>query len=338
MKIFASHDDAGCGYVRIIQPLRELAKHGHEVTFAGHFDPETTIALREARKYDVLVGQRFSKHEGMGLWRRARTPSNRLVYEVDDNMFNIEEINTNALRQFGGAVVTDALKTYAQMADLMTVTTETLAQEQRDTLGVVNVAVLPNCVPEYMLEMPRTENRRPRIGWSGGGSHGLDITEASAQVRRFLARNSEWDLHLIGTDYRPTFNARDWNQMTYFPWKQINDDERAYYEMLDFDIGIAPVRDTAFGRSKSAIKALEYNARGIPVIASDVAPYREYVVHGENGFLVKEQHEWGRYLNLLARNPDLRQEMGEKARVHASAYTHEGNWQRWEKAYEGLFK
>jgi len=34
VKILAAHDGLGCGHVRMIQPLRELAKHGHEVTFS----------------------------------------------------------------------------------------------------------------------------------------------------------------------------------------------------------------------------------------------------------------------------------------------------------------
>ena len=337
MKIFVAHDGSGCGYVRLVQPLRELAKHGHDITFSVYSEPAAVEALRPGSDWDIYVAQRFAGYDGMGSWRRARTPKNRMVYEVDDDMFHIDKINWNAYNQYGVPEVREALKAYAQMADLVTVTTETLARVQRDVLGVKRTAVLPNCVPEYVLELPRTEHPRPRIGWCGGASHGLDITEASAYVRRFLARNPEWDLYLAGTDYRPTFNARNWNQMLFADWKQINEHEREYYELLDFEIGIAPVRDTVFGNSKSAIKCLEYNARGIPVIASDIAPYREYVVHGENGFLVKQPHEWGKYLNLLAKNPDLRKEMGEKGKVHASAFTHENNWQQWEKAYEGLF-
>lgn len=338
MRILASHDGLGCGYVRLVQPLRELALHGHEVVFTQTTDENATSLLSDP-SFDVVVGQRFAGYEGMRMWRRARSPRNRLVYETDDDLFNVDKSNWSAYQLFQQEDIREAITGYSQTADLVTVTTETLAQLQRDELGVRNVAVLPNCVPEYTLDLPRTtESRRPRIGWCGGASHGLDIHEAAPAVRRFLHRNPEWDLFLGGTDYRPSFNVRNWSQVIHEPWKQINDHEREYYEAIDFEIGIAPVRDTVFGRSKSALKPLEYNARGIPVIASDVKPYQEYVVHGENGFLVKQPHEWAKYISLLAGNPDLRQEMGEKAKVHASAWTHQNNWQRWEKAYEGLFK
>jgi glycosyltransferase involved in cell wall biosynthesis len=321
----------------MVQPLRELAKHGHEVVFTKDMDTETIEYLRDGSRFDVIVGQRFAGYDGMTTWRRSRTPRNRLVYETDDDLFSIEEINWAAHEQFTQPKVQDGIKTYTMMSDLVTTTTETLAQVQRD-IGAEKVAVLPNCVPEYVLDLPKAvSGRRPRIGWVGGASHGLDVHEAVPGVRRFLSKNPEWDLYLAGTDYRPSFNARNWDQMAHAGWRQINEDEHKYYELIDFEIGIAPLKDTVFARSKSALKALEYNARGIPVIASSVQPYKEFVVHGENGFLVKGQHEWLKYLRLLADNPDLRAEMGKKGKEYASRYTHEGNWQRWEAAYEGLF-
>jgi glycosyltransferase involved in cell wall biosynthesis len=338
MRILAAHDGLGCGHVRMIQPLRELAKHGHEVTFCVSHNPETIEHLRDAAKFDVIVGQRFAGYNGMSPWRRARTPRNRLVYENDDDLFSIEKINWAAHEQFNKPDIHDAIKTYSLMSDLVTVTTEHLAQVQRD-FGVKKVAVLPNCVPEYVLDMPRgASGHRPRIGWVGGASHGLDIHEAVPGVRKFLSKNPGWDLYLGGTDYRPSFNLRNWDQASHAEWRQINEDERGYYELVDFEIGIAPLKNTVFARSKSAIKALEYNARGIPVIASDVQPYREYVVHGENGFLVKETHEWMKYIRMLAENPDLRTEMGAKGKLRAAKFTHENNWQLWEQAYEDLFR
>lgn len=338
MKILASHDGVGCGHVRMIQPLRELAKHGHDVTFSDHRGTAAVESMRKAREFDVVVGQRFAGYEGMAIWRKARTPQNRLVYETDDDLFSIDKANWAAYVQFNRYDVREAITGYCMTADLITVTTKTLAEVHRNELNCDNIAILPNCIPEYMLELPRIKRDRPRIGWIGGASHGIDIHEASQAVRRFLNRNDGWDLYLGGTDYRPSFKVRNWDQMIHGDWNQINEDERGYYESIDFDIGLAPVKNTLFSRSKSALKALEYNARGIPVIASDVQPYREYVVHGENGFLAKNEYDWTKYIRLLAEDPDLRHEMGLKGKQHASQLTHEGNWKLWENAYTSLFK
>jgi glycosyltransferase involved in cell wall biosynthesis len=81
---------------------------------------------------------------------------------------------------------------------------------------------------------------------------------------------------------------------------------------------------------------LEAAALGIPVIASDAEPYREFVVHGVTGFLVRRDHEWLTYLQQLAGDEGLRESMGHKAREHARAFTIENNWHLWEQAYGRL--
>jgi glycosyltransferase involved in cell wall biosynthesis len=66
------------------------------------------------------------------------------------------------------------------------------------------------------------------------------------------------------------------------PW---NIDVPTYLRTIDFDfdIGLSPLRDTQFARSKSPLKALEYGALGIPVVAANVEPYASFVRHGETG-------------------------------------------------------
>jgi glycosyltransferase involved in cell wall biosynthesis len=110
-----------------------------------------------------------------------------------------------------------------------------------------------------------------------------------------------------------------------------------FYRTIDFDIGICPLLDTQFSRSKSHIKALEYMARGMPVVASDVEPYRRFIKHGENGFLVKYDHEWLRYLSELAGSTDLRLKMGAAAKAYAAEFTIEKNYMKWVDAYKMLY-
>jgi len=92
-----------------------------------------------------------------------------------------------------------------------------------------------------------------------------------------------------------------------------------------------------FVSHNSHIKALEYAARGITVIAFDAEPYSGFVVHGVTGFLVRRDHEWLRYLEELASDEGLRRSMGAKAKEVARAWTIEQGWTRWRDAYEALF-
>jgi glycosyltransferase involved in cell wall biosynthesis len=206
----------------------------------------------------------------------------------------------------------------------------------REVSGHGRVAVLANCIPDWVTRLPHTLHPRPRVGWQGGASHGIDIGQVADPVRRFLKRFPGWDLQLNGADYRDTFKAPA--DRTYFvPWVPVHEHPEKYFAGISFDIGLAPLWPTQFARCKSPIKPIEYGARGIPTIASDIEPYRDVITHGVDGFLVKHDHEWLKYLSELAGDDDLREKMGQAAQDMARRHLIEDHWQDWARAYTGLF-
>lgn len=314
-------------------PLSEVGRHdGYEVTFA--VQGESNDGYAEPEEFDAFVGQRAGNYEGLGYWRKLRAGHNRLVYENDDDVFDLS-LENPAYADFARLDVRAALQAYMTYSDLVTVTTEHLA----DVFGEYSAGrpvVLPNFIRNFVLDLPREDHRRMRLGYMGASSHGRDVELATEPVRRFMRQNPNWELNLLGSDYRASFRVpRD--RMNLVTWTHILDDDEKFYRAIDFDVAIAPLLDTGFNRSKSYIKALEYNARGIPVIASDVRPYREFIQHGVNGFLVKKPHEWGSYLNMLATDDDLRENMGKQGKEVAAQYTIEKNWKLWADAYEGMW-
>jgi hypothetical protein len=223
--------------------------------------------------------------------------------------------------------VQDAVQHSAEVANLVTVTTEPLAEVMRAYND--NVAVLPNYIPAYVLDLPRTPGHA--IGWAGGASHAEDVAVIAGTVRTFLDRNPEWQMRIMGTDYRPTIRHE---RTTFVPWVKITEDPTGFYQANDWDIGLAPLAPGGvFNRSKSYIKALEYAARGIPVLASDAEPYRGFVQDGVTGFLIRYDHDWVKRLDELANDDKLRAQMGAAAREHARAYAMEDHWQEWAQAY-----
>jgi glycosyltransferase involved in cell wall biosynthesis len=223
----------------------------------------------------------------------------------------------------------------ASTADLVTVTTEPLAAVMRKLNP--DVAVLPNAIPGWACSLPREARDRPRAGWSGGASHGVDIGIIAGPARRFLRRFPGWDLQLNGTDYRPTFQVAD-DSVFFVPWIQVNKEPEAFYSSIDFDIGLCPLWPTTFSSSKSGIKAIEYGARGIPVIASDCPAYRAVITHVVDGFLVRHDHEWLKYMSELAADNELRFKMGEAARDMARRHLIEDRWTSWRDAYLAMFR
>ncbi len=160
-------------------------------------------------------------------------------------------------------------------------------------------------------------------------SHLNDWVTAADAVRGVLDSHSDVDIHFVGWDYSPLLRRVG----RYTPWTA---DVWNYYKGIDFDIGLAPLADTPWNASKSHIKALEYAALGIPVIASDVPAYRSLVVDGVTGFLVGSENEWRTRLTDLIADEAMRVEMGAKAREVAAGLTIQRGWKLWRDAYEGV--
>jgi glycosyltransferase involved in cell wall biosynthesis len=313
------------GYYRILLPFRALAANGWDARCqAGMPPPETST-------YRIIVGERLDRGEAQGYWRRWRA-THRLVYELDDDVYHVNPENWSAYQVYGKAVVQDAVTHLAQVSDLVTVSTEPLAEVMRQHTGQRNIAVLPNCIPAAMLDMTRPRRRHPVLGWTGGASHSLDVQIIAPTVREFMRKHRDWRLHIVGTDYRPTFDVPE-DQVRFTPWES---DPADYYRHIDFDIGLVPLTGSVFDRSKSAIKAQELGALGIPVICSDAEAYRGYVNDGVTGFLARRPQSWSERLKELAGDPGLRESMGAKARELARLHTIEDNWQRWAEAYAPL--
>lgn len=352
-------DYAGCAYYRVTLPLTELARRGHRTTATGTALGRYAELLEEA---DVLLGQRVADPgpsalwqclalagrpeqrpvvqrrirpdwELLPVWQRAvsRQRRQRLVFEIDDDLFAIDRSNPGHTH-YSRPEVRAALAANAALADLVVVSTEPLAEVLR--AHNPNVAVVPNTVPADLLAHtpPRREDGVITVGWAGSPTHAMDWAVFDDELVRFLRKARRAELHVIGgLDERWTRVPAHRRRVT--PWFPSVPE---FHRAIDFHIGLAPLRPHPFNTSKSAVKALEYAALGIPVVASDVGPYREFVRHGETGFLVRHPGEWVRYLMDLVHDADLRAGMGAAARRLAAEHTVEANGHLWESALLGV--
>jgi glycosyltransferase involved in cell wall biosynthesis len=314
----------GGGYYRISQPLAELARHGHETSWQ--------IATLDAKPdgADVVVGQIIGGGDRgvTHAWWREMYRHSALVYEIDDDPFEMEPTNP-VYHIYSNPIARDSITHCMEIADLVTCSTPILAERMAKINS--NVVVLQNRIDESVLEMQRPQRDRLTIGWAGGDSHMRDIESAVYGLKRIMRWHKDVDVHFIGADFR--FLVKSPRPIRHTKWATKTTD---YYKLIDFDIGIAPLVPTVFAETKSHIKALEYAALGIPVVASDSAPYRDFVVDGVTGFLVRRDHEWAQRLRDLINDEAMRLEMGAKARESASQWTIQKGWQEWEEAYQSV--
>jgi glycosyltransferase involved in cell wall biosynthesis len=88
-------------------------------------------------------------------------------------------------------------------------------------------------------------------------------------------------------------------------------------DILNFDIGIMPLRDDEWSRGKCAFKALQMMALGVPVVASPVGANGEVIQDGANGFLAAGTEAWVAKLSRLIDSPTLREELGQRGKATA---------------------
>jgi glycosyltransferase involved in cell wall biosynthesis len=285
--------------------------------------------VREPDGVDVIVAQRTCLPGPSQIWQDlARAGHHKLVFEIDDDLWNIDPSNRQAF-WFYGQPHQQRMIDNIIVSDLVTVTTEPLA----DLVSAwnPNVAVLPNMIPSSLLDTPTpVVGERVTIGYGASPSHVRDFGEIARPLKRVLQRfGDSCEFHCMGSDF--TDRCRSLRGRTRF--SSWHDTVSGYLAAVDFNIGIAPLRQSVFNDSKSEIKLLELAALGIPALVSDTGPYRRAYRDGVPCRVFGEGREFESTLIELLQSPADRAQLGKEAREWASTRCIEQHGHLWAEAY-----
>ena len=293
---FENGTPSPCGYIRLLQPLDHLAATGA----IDMVVTDATGALRHCP--DVLVTQRYAmpdRASAENLARHCRTHGIKLIYDLDDDLLNIPRDHPEA------AILRPRAKLVARMlghADTVWVSTEAL----RQTVGA-KARMVPNGLDERLWAAPPVQAKRSwggmRILYMGTTTHEADFAIVEPALirlqREFAGRVS---IDLIGVtargDLPPGINRIAPASHAIVSYPGFVD----WITRQSWDVGIAPLADTGFNRAKSAIKALDYAALGLAVLASDVPAYR----NSSAELVGNTEAEWFAALAGLVRDPSRR--------------------------------
>lgn len=323
---FWSADMAGSCYYRAYLPAMGLSWLNHQTS-------QGVRLPRNWESYDTIVGCRVAQTGPTKMWRKLKGEGKRLVLDLDDDYFHIDPSNANAVRVWDKEML-GRLADNMALADLVTCCSEPLAAMLRDYAP--DVRVIPNGLPAQYLGKPRdyTAAGRPLyVGWAGTSSTVAELPEAVRALNRIsqYPRPDGVMVRLVGIDPEQAMGlGLRGRQIGALGWVQHV--EHYLQAVEEFDVWVAPYRSTPFNGAKFPTKWLESSVLGIPLIASDTPAYRAVIRHGENGFLVRYEHEWGKYLKQLVDDPGLRQRVGMAARGEASGSIMQALHHQWEAA------
>lgn len=336
---FWTASDDGSSWYRAGQPAAALGWRGHQ-TWVGEILPASVIA-----KADVIVGSRVSRPEASESWAGLKAAGRRLVLDLDDDYFGVEERNTGAYQYWSQPDVQAALRANILLADVVTVASERIGDAVRNRLwwdeGGPSIQVIENGLHAGHLSVPRDYEAAGRplvIGWAGTSATVHDLDLVIPALVKILAYAPTAELHLIGVPrgypgLKPLLPFGD----RIVAFEYLTPTELYHQAVRQFDIWVAPYRPNSFTDAKFPTKALEAGMMGIPLIASDIAPYREWIEQESNGFKVVEsaQWMWSRCLKRLVDDPALRRRIGEAARARASRNILQSIGAQWEEVLFG---
>ncbi|MDQ7006681.1 MAG: glycosyltransferase [Acidobacteriota bacterium] len=304
------HGSTPATHIRQLLPFERLAAEGR-ITFEQR--PVARVGERCVASADVIVAQRLEHPRAMEMVRMARLRGRPVIYDTDDNWVNGPPEYHPAYESYRSVLVRSTVERYLRLADMVTVSTEALAE----TFGRYNPAirVVHNTIDLKQVPARRSAPaERVTLGYSGTRTHEGDFEMIAGVLQRLHAKYGQ-RLRLVFLGFVPECLRR-----AGLPLEELGfqDDYPAYLKTLagcGIDIALAPLLVHPFNDCKSAIKYLEYGSVAAAGVYSHVRAYRDTVRHGETGMLVDEDPEaWYRVLEDLIEDPARCRSMGAEAR------------------------
>lgn len=319
------------GRYRAILPLRELERRGHTVLWPGH--PSYAAASNGgAPPWDLLLLQQFFEDDVIGLIERLRGRGIAVVWDTDDNILAAPR-GTESRRQLGGRRGMrrrfERAVAAARSANLLTTTSERLADIYREA-GVEHVQVIENHLAREDLTRGRRRHQGLVIGITAAEEHEPDLRKMGIgkTLQALLSAHDGVRVVAVGADLK--LGGHRYVHHPIVPIEQLIATES------EWDVALAPLRETEFNRSRSNVKLKEYGAAGTMWLASPVGPYRG--MGEQQGGLLVEDGDWLATLRACVEDADRRRELAVRARRWAEGQTIRDAAATWQSAFRAAIE
>ncbi len=309
---------AGRRYFELGYGLRRVPSAVGTAWAAAHFAARAARRLRDlwaARRYDVLWIQKETFP--FGLERLIPHLGLPVVYDFDDAVYaraRLPDGRGGLARRLADGLLRRERALPALLTRCRTVVagSPVLAEWAGRHAGAVRL--LPTVVDTDVF----TPGPRPAgpltVGWIGAPPNAVYL-EPLVPVFQALARRFRFRLRLIG----PRRFVCPGVEVECLGWRDYADPRDEARDVRGFDVGIMPLPDEAFAAGKCALKAIQYMACGVPVVASPVGVNAEVVADGTCGFLAAAPDVWEDRLGRLLEDAELRRRLGAAGRRRAVA-------------------
>ena len=302
-------DFSGCGNIRVIYPSLLLNTYYNlsdrlqfESIYLNRYIPDKSFYANSL----FVVMQRSSTEQQLEIIKhfKANNRNKALIYECDDDLFNIPEWNFAADFYNNKKSIIKNI-----MANCTGITVSTPTLKRLYSKYNKNIVVIPNHLPKFLwgdTVYKEKRSKKMRICYPGSFNHFDDKSDKGdfdKELIDFIKDTvDEYQWVFVGGIPRslsdnPAIEKHGWQSVLNFPLFMRN---------LDIDLMLAPLQNNVFNKSKSNIKALEATVLGVPLLCSNIDPYfglpgacdtTEYMIH---------------QIQMMDKNEDLRYDIWKK--------------------------
>lgn len=321
LQLGAVWEPSSNAYYRAIDPLKAMARRGHRIVWP---DPDGKPELRRLASCDVVHVYRRGQDETRRVLKELAGLGVGIIYDNDDDLSALPK-EAPSYRKRGGLnaqrIFSETVKV-ARLASSFSTPSELLAEKYRRA-GVERVEVIGNHLAPDTFRPPR-RHEGVVVGWVAAAEHRADLARIPIDdaLQRLVQKYDDVRVECVGVDLK-------------LPERYTHERNVEFLDLPrhigGFDIGIAPLADIPYNRTRSDIKLKEYAASGVPWLASPVGPYRG-LGEAEGGRLVADDG-WFEALETLVTRRRERRKLARKAKAWAKGQTIEAVADRWEQLF-----
>lgn len=284
------------------------------------------------KKYDLLIIEYEMLPFFPALFERLlRLRGYRYIVDYDDAIFHKYDMHRNGLvRWLLGGKIGQVMK-MAETVIVCNAYLEQYAQKHNANIVRLPTVVLLDKYKEAEKKHIRQPEKPFTIGWIGSRSTSVYLLDILPAIEKFAA-SRDVRFNFVGFDESVlSAGAKERCKINAIGWSE----ETEVDEILDFDVGIMPLRSDPWSQGKCGFKLVQYMSCKKPVIASPVGMNVSLVEEGVNGCIAGTADEWFDAFEKLYKDEHLRFRMAEANYVKVlDQYNHQKNCDR----YIGLIR
>lgn len=316
--------NTGCDYHRVILPLQYMGFDTDRLQ-----DENETLEKRLSHT-KIFFFNRTTSNNFYDILKWKERYGFKIVVDLDD-YWELHPSHPFYQQSLHMPFTIDT-KTALLNADAIFTTTSRLATKVIQYITSVgqtkmSVHVVPNGLPfdDSQFFPSHFESDHIRFIFAGGGSHFNDVRLLTNAMKSIANRTNaeyilagydgshEWDK--IERAFNPNKVLKIYTRRNILPLEEYMD----HYTYAD--VSLAPLDNLTFNWYKSNLKVLEAGCKYMPIITSDVSPYKDEPNQDVISYC-RGTKDWVKYLQKYEKNPTFVREQGQQLGEYVRANYH----------------